>query len=114
VEDHVDTNLSLTRLLERRGHEVRSAYDISSALEISRDFAFDILISDMGLPDGTGIDLMQKLSADRTVTGLALSGFGTEEDIRRSKEAGFHDHLTKPVDLGKLEVVIQRLGRQAR
>ena len=114
VEDHTDTNISLTRLLERRGHEVRSAEDIASAVEIARDYPFQILISDMGLPDGSGIDLIQKLSAERPVIGLALSGFGMEDDIRRSKEAGFSDHLTKPVDISKLETAIQRLGAQSQ
>jgi CheY-like chemotaxis protein len=64
----------------------------------------------MGLPDGTGIDLIQRLSADRRINAIALSGFGMEDDVRRSKDAGFAEHLTKPVDINKLDCVIQRIG----
>jgi len=110
VEDHADTQHSLTRLLEKRGYEVRAVDGIREALDVARDFPFDVLISDMGLPDGSGLDLIRKLSATRPVRGIALSGFGMEEDVRRSKDAGFDEHLTKPVDINKLDAVIQRLG----
>jgi CheY-like chemotaxis protein len=110
VEDHADTQHSLTRLLERRGYEVRAVDGISEALAVARDYPFDVLISDMGLPDGSGLDLMRSLSSTRRVNGIALSGFGMEEDVRRSKDAGFGEHLTKPVDIAKLDCVIQRLG----
>ncbi len=110
VEDHADTQHSLTRLLERRGYEVRAVDGMHDALNLARDYAFDVLISDMGLPDGSGLDLIQTLSATRPVSGIALSGFGMEEDVRRSKEAGYGEHLTKPVDINKLDAVIQRLG----
>ena len=110
VEDHADTQHSLTRLLERRGYEVRAVDGISEALAVARDYPFDVLISDMGLPDGSGLDLMRSLSSTRRVNGIALSGFGMEEDVRRSKDAGFGEHLTKPVDITKLDCVIQRLG----
>jgi signal transduction histidine kinase/DNA-binding response OmpR family regulator len=110
VEDHADTQHSLTRLLERRGYEVRAVDGIGTAIEASQAFPFDVLISDMGLPDGTGIDLIQRLSADRRINAIALSGFGMEDDVRRSKDAGFAEHLTKPVDINKLDCVIQRIG----
>ncbi|HEX5177502.1 MAG TPA: ATP-binding protein, partial [Chthoniobacteraceae bacterium] len=110
VEDHADTQHSLTRLLERRGYEVRAVDGIGTALEASQAFPFDVLISDMGLPDGTGIDLIQRLSTERRINAIALSGFGMEDDVRRSKDAGFAEHLTKPVDINKLDCVIQRIG----
>jgi signal transduction histidine kinase len=110
VEDHADTQHSLTRLLQRRGYEVRAVDGIGTAIEASQAFPFDVLISDMGLPDGTGIDLIQRLSADRRINAIALSGFGMEDDVRRSKDAGFAEHLTKPVDINKLDCVIQRIG----
>jgi len=110
VEDHADTQHSLTRLLERRGYEVRAVDGIGTALEASQAFPFDVLISDMGLPDGTGIDLIQRLSRGGRINAIALSGFGMEDDVRRSKDAGFAEHLTKPVDINKLDGVIQRIG----
>jgi CheY-like chemotaxis protein/anti-sigma regulatory factor (Ser/Thr protein kinase) len=107
VEDHEDTNRSLTRLLRRRGYQVQSASSLQSALELSAKEQFDVLISDLGLPDGSGIDLMQKLTAERPLFGIALTGFGMEEDVRKSRDAGFKHHLVKPIDLTKLDLLIQ-------
>ena len=107
VEDHEDTNRSLTRLLRRRGYDVQSAVDLKSAFELSAQHQFDVLISDIGLPDGSGIDLMKKLNSERPVFGIALTGFGMEEDIRKTREAGFKHHLVKPIDLTKLDLLIQ-------
>ncbi|PYJ96150.1 MAG: hybrid sensor histidine kinase/response regulator, partial [Verrucomicrobia bacterium] len=76
VEDHEDTNRSLTRLLRRRGHYVQSASTVQSALDLSKKEEFDVLISDLGLPDGSGIDLMQTLNSGRPLLGIALTGFG--------------------------------------
>ena len=77
-----------------------------------------------GLPDGSGIELMQKLKSDQPIFGIALTGFGMEEDLRRSHDVGFNHHLIKPVDLNRLDALIQqadsvgeeagRLGRHAR
>ena len=106
VEDHEDTNRSLTSLLRRRGYHVQSALTFQSALELSAKDKFDVLISDLGLPDGNGIDLIQKL-ASRPPLGIALTGFGMEQDIRRSREVGFQHHLVKPIDLNKLDSLIQ-------
>jgi signal transduction histidine kinase len=113
VEDHEDTQQSLTRLLQRRGYEVRVAGSLKSALAVAPDYNFDVLISDMGLPDGTGLDLMEKLCQDRSVRGIALSGYGMEEDVQRSRNAGYAEHLTKPVDIHKLDTAIQRVGGAA-
>ena len=111
VEDHEDTNRSLTQLLRRRGYQVQSAHDVSSALELAANEEFNVLISDMGLPDGSGLDIMQKLgSAERPIFGIALSGFGVESDIRKSHAAGFHHYLIKPVDLNKLDSIIQQVA----
>lgn len=107
VEDHEDSNRSLTQLLRRRGYEVQSAWDMQTALETAAHFDFEVLISDMGLPDGTGIELIEKLSATRQVFGIALTGFGMESDLQRSSAAGFQHHLIKPVDLNRLDTLIQ-------
>ena len=106
VEDHEDTNRSLTSLLRRRGYHVESALTFQSALDISAKEQFDVLISDLGLPDGSGIDLIQKL-ASKPPLGIALTGFGMEQDIRKSREVGFQHHLVKPIDLNKLDSLIQ-------
>ncbi len=112
VEDHEDTNRSLSRLLVRRGYEVRAARSLETAMETARGYEFDILISDMGLPDGSGIQLMEQLSGLREVRGIALSGYGMEEDVQRSIGVGYREHLTKPVDFGRLDEVIQRIARE--
>ena len=107
VEDHEDTKHSLTNMLRRRGYEVLAASDVRSALDIALSQQFDVLVSDIGLPDGSGLDLLKTLRATREVFGIALSGYGMEEDIRRSSEAGFSHHLVKPVDINKLDSIIQ-------
>src|SRR5437867_3057439 len=106
VEDHEDTNRSLTNLLRRRGYHVQSALNFQSAVNLGTNQQFDVLISDLALPDGSGIDLIQKLSSQPLVR-IALTGFGMEDDIRKSYEAGFQHHLVKPIDLNKLDSLIQ-------
>src|SRR5213593_3472296 len=108
VEDHEDTNRSLTNLLRRRGYHVQSALNFQSAVNLSANEQFDVLISDLALPDGSGIDLMQKLYSKQPLLGIALTGFGMEDDIRKSYDAGFKHHLVKPIDLNKLDSLIQR------
>jgi HAMP domain-containing protein/signal transduction histidine kinase len=107
VEDHEDTNRSLTNLLRRRGYQVQSALNFQSAVNLSANEQFDVLISDLALPDGSGIDLMQKLNSKQSLLAIALTGFGMEDDIRKSYDAGFKHHLVKPIDLNKLDSLIQ-------
>jgi len=107
VEDHEDSNRSLTNLLRRRGYHVQSALNFQSALDLGTKHEFDVLISDLALPDGNGIDLMQTLQSTRPLLGIALTGFGMEDDIRKCREAGFQHHLVKPIDLNKLDLLIQ-------
>lgn len=108
VEDHEDTNRSLTSLLRRRGYHVQAARSVQSALELAANERFDVLVSDIGLPDGSGIDLMQTINAEHPIFGIALTGFGMEEDVRRSHDVGFHHHLIKPIDLNRLDLLIQQ------
>jgi CheY-like chemotaxis protein len=107
VEDHEDTNRSLTRLLRRRGYDVEAANSVRSALDLAAAGRFDVLVSDIGLPDGSGIDLMVALNSDRPSLGIALTGFGMEEDVQKTQRVGFAHHLVKPVDLNKLDSLIQ-------
>ena len=94
-------------MLRRRGYEVYQAYDVRSALDLATAKDFDVLVSDIGLPDGCGTDLFRALRAKRQIFGIALSGYGMEDDIRRSMDVGFSHHLVKPVDLNKLDSLIQ-------
>jgi CheY-like chemotaxis protein len=109
VDDHDDTLRSMTLLLTRLGYEVLAAETMTDALRIAEEQHFDILLSDIGLPDGNGLELLKKIRARRNVPALALSGFGMDEDIDRSREAGFSDHLTKPVSIDRLQAAISQL-----
>ncbi len=111
VEDHEDTADIFERLLRRGGYEVQVANSVQSALAVSHE-AFDVLLSDVGLADGSGHDLMRSLRKTRPVKGIALSGYGTEEDVRASKEAGFSAHITKPVNFGALLEAIASLSHR--
>ncbi|HXJ59918.1 MAG TPA: response regulator [Verrucomicrobiae bacterium] len=107
VEDHDQTRMTLARLLTQRGHDVSTAETIEEALLRAQTFAFDLVLSDVGLPDGTGHELITRLRQKRPVfRGIALSGYGMESDVRRSLEAGFTAHLTKPVDIRALEKLL--------
>ena len=109
VEDHPDTLRVMTRLLKRDGHDVQTANTVAAALAVAGAGQFDLLISDIGLPDGSGYDLMRQLQSRRPIQGIVLSGFGMEEDIRRSREAGFVEHLTKPVNATRLSETIRQV-----
>ena len=111
VEDHPDTAEQLTRLLERAGHQVSWANSIKEALDRGRINHFDILISDLGLPDGSGYDLMREFAQPHHIPGIALSGFGMKEDVENSIAAGFSRHFTKPVDWQELQDEILKVAR---
>ena len=111
VDDHEDTNRSLTLLLGRRGYQVRAATSLASAEVLCGTEAFDVLVCDMNLPDGSGLDLLARLAANPPRRGaIILSGYNTDEDIDRSLAAGYKAHLGKPVELDKLDATIKRLG----
>ena len=106
TEDHEPTRKTLARLLTRAGHDVETAGTIAEAIDLATDRAFDVLISDIGLPDGSGNDLMRELRGQPGLRGIALSGYGMEEDVKASAAAGFAIHLTKPVDWKRLDAVL--------
>jgi signal transduction histidine kinase len=110
VDDHPDTCAALEKLLKLRGHSVTAANSMREAMEVAAaGGAFDLLISDVGLPDGNGMDLVRYLRSQRPIRGIAISGFGMDADISKSLEAGFSEHLVKPVKLEKLEAAIARV-----
>jgi signal transduction histidine kinase/CheY-like chemotaxis protein len=109
VDDHQDTCIALERLLVRRGHLVAATHNVRSAMEAAVRNRFDLLISDIALPDGTGTELMTWLRAISGIPGIAISGFGMNGDIEKSLEAGFAEHLVKPVKMERLEAAIDRV-----
>ena len=113
VDDHKDTREALTKLLVRKGYKVQSAQDVASAIKLADTTEFDMLVSDIGLPDGSGLDIMEHIREQHDIPGIALSGFGMQQDIERSKQAGFREHLTKPVNFGQLQAAISRHSRAA-
>ena len=114
VEDHVDTAFVLARLLAASGHKVKTAGTVAAALKLAAAEPFDLLVSDIGLPDNSGYELMDAVRRRHGMKGIALSGYGMEGDMQRSRAAGFVDHLTKPVDVEQLEAVIERVSREDR
>ena len=109
VEDHKDTAKVMARLLEQANYEIRTADSIDAARRLVAGHAFDLVISDLGLPDGNGTDLMVELRARHGIKGIALTGWGMEDDVRRSREAGFDRHLTKPVNFQALKAAIREV-----
>jgi signal transduction histidine kinase/CheY-like chemotaxis protein len=111
VEDHEPTREALARLLRRRKFDVVVAASLGEARILAEEQHFDLLISDIGLPDGNGYDLMSQLRDREGLKGIALTGYGMEEDVARSREAGFFAHLTKPVRAQTLDQVILEATR---
>jgi signal transduction histidine kinase/CheY-like chemotaxis protein len=109
VDDHYDTCIGMKRMLERHGYEITVAHTAEQAVEKVRTEEFDLLISDIGLPDRSGYDLMREVRLNNDLPGIALSGFGSEQDVNQAREAGFSEHLTKPVSFERLEKTIQNL-----
>jgi CheY-like chemotaxis protein len=112
VDDHEDTAQAMGRLLKTLGHAVTLADSVRGALGEFANHRFDLLISDIGLPDGSGLELLRQMRRSHAVRGIALSGFGMEEDVQKSKEAGFSRHLTKPVNFQKLELAIKEVTEE--
>jgi PAS domain S-box-containing protein len=110
VEDHADTREVLNRLLSSLGCTVWAVGSVREAVELSDRETFDLVVSDIGLPDGTGHEVMSYIRARHGTRGIALSGFGQDDDIRRSADAGFELHLTKPVNFQTLRDVILKIA----
>ncbi|HYG64535.1 MAG TPA: CHASE domain-containing protein [Thermoanaerobaculia bacterium] len=123
VEDHADTADAMATLLRAAGRSVTVAGSVAAALEAAEAACgtgspdghgpIDLVVSDVGLPDGTGLELMSELSRRYGLQGIALSGFGMDDDLRKSQEAGFAQHLTKPVTLQTLETAIAQVTATA-
>ncbi len=110
IEDHEPTMSVLARLLCRHGHNVLTACTVKGALLLASTNSFDLVISDLGLPDGSGIDLMRHLAKQYGLRGVALSGYGMAEDRARTQQAGFLAHLVKPINFEQLQHVLQQIA----
>ena len=109
VDDHHDTCTGMKMMLERRGYRITLAHTADQAVEKAQQEKFDLLISDIGLPDRSGYELMKELRTKNSLRGIALSGFGMESDITKAHAAGFSEHLTKPINFERLEEAIRGL-----
>jgi PAS domain S-box-containing protein len=108
VEDHKDTRRTLSRLLTHFGHNVVTADNVEGAINIIASDSIDAVLCDIGLPDGSGYEVAAQARATGHIKAIALTGFGTEQDVQRSKEAGFDFHLVKPINFQELQTVLEQ------
>jgi PAS domain S-box-containing protein len=109
IEDHEDTALVIARMLEDIGHRVVPANSVASAVDVLTREKFDLIISDIGLPDGNGVSLIHAVRAFCSAPAIALTGYGMREDVERCLKAGFNKHLTKPVTLETIRQIIAEI-----
>ena len=110
VEDDPTTRTVLARLLRKAGHVVSTAASVRDGIDRANNGEFDLLVSDIGLPDGSGLDIMCQTKGRFALGGIALSGYGTDQDIQSSHAAGFRMHITKPVDITRLCAAIAEVA----
>jgi len=110
VDDHVDSLRTMQSFLQASGYHVTTAENVEAALRTAAQQEFDLLISDIGLPDGGGEEIVRQLrEKGHNLPGIALSGYGMQQDIERSRAAGFQVHLIKPVSPQQLRTTIDQL-----
>jgi len=103
----------LARLLRTLGYQVETCGTVADAVRLAREKTFDLLLSDIGLPDGSGIDVIAQVRQHSTMPAIALTGFGMERDVESYRQAGFNNHIAKPVTFQKLEELINQLRRRS-
>ena len=111
VEDHPAIAHGLQMFLEAVGLTVEIAFDMQSALTALRKTKFDVLLCDLALPDGTGWELMKELTRSGPVPAIAFSAFDDSEDVERSRNAGFAEHVAKGAPAEQLVEAIERTAR---
>jgi PAS domain S-box-containing protein len=109
VEDQPDARRALQMLLSREGFDIQAAATAAEALDLATHFPYDLILSDIGLPDLSGLELLPRLRAHRPAPAIAITGFGMEHDIQRAADAGFDRHITKPVSFDRLRATIDAL-----
>ena len=110
VEDHSDTLQALSRLLNHFGHDISTADNARGALDMIKTKDFDVVLCDIALPDGNGYDVVVEAKRKGAVKAVAISGFGTHDDVERGKKAGFDFYLAKPVDFHELRTVLGQIA----
>src|SRR5260370_25380963 len=113
VEDHANTAEALKKFLKAVGYQVFVATDMASALSLASGVEFDLLLSDLALPDGDGWELMKRLSGERHIRAIAFSAHNSPADLQRSAEAGFIVHLPKPLSAENLCAALARAAMAA-
>jgi CheY-like chemotaxis protein len=111
VEDDADSLSALARLIAMIGHRPLAAGTASEALRLAREQRCDMVVSDVGLPDRSGLELMRELASLYPIPGIAVSGYTEAADVTECARAGFVRHLTKPVDFQKLIAAVEELSR---
>jgi len=111
VEDHADSADVLAMLLRAEGHAVKIAGGVMAATQLAAEQPFDLLLCDLGLPDGSGLDLMRQLKSRYRIKGIALTGSAMDEDVAACREAGFDAHVSKPCAPAKLNFALEGLAR---
>jgi DNA-binding response OmpR family regulator len=117
VDDNRDSAASLAMLLEAAGNKTREAYDGMEALEAAAEFHPDVVLLDIGLPKLNGFEVCRRMRAEpwgRDMTILAVSGWGQDDDRRKSREAGFDNHMVKPLDYNTLLKMLAEPSAAAR
>lgn len=109
VENHEDTLQAMKMFLELSGHAVQTAATMTEALACVAENTCELIITDIGLPDGDGWELMRQLQARGPVRAVAMSGYGWKEDLEKSRSAGFIAHLLKPLKITELEAVLRKI-----
>ncbi|MCI0747686.1 MAG: response regulator, partial [Verrucomicrobia subdivision 3 bacterium] len=112
IENHEDTLEAMKIYLEMEGHSVETATTMQAALEAASRQRFDLVITDIGLPDGDGWELVRKLHERGPTRAVAMSGYGWKEDVEKSRAAGFEAHLLKPLKVAELEAVLRKFERE--
>jgi CheY-like chemotaxis protein len=116
VDDNADAAATLRMALELQGHDARAAFSGQAALDALADFDAEVVLLDLGMPGMNGFEVAQRIRAlprGGDVLLVALTGWGQEEDRRRTAEAGFDEHLTKPVDAERLAALLANEGEAA-
>ena len=110
VEDHPDSAELLAELLQHHGHIVQIAATASDAMALANAQPFDVVLSDVGLPDASGYELMEQLRDRFAMKGIAVTGAGRASDVERGRAAGFSAHLTKPFSMRSLQRALEELA----
>ncbi|CAN5723249.1 hypothetical protein BH09VER1_BH09VER1_35000 [soil metagenome] len=110
LEDHPDTAAVMASVLSSMGHTVKVSATVAEGCASLREGEFDVLLSDLGLPDGSGLDFIREARKTCRTPAIALTGYGMAEDIKKCIKAGFDEHLTKPIDFERLQKVLKRVA----